>query len=277
MRMIVNRRATIAALLSVNAGSFLAKPARSKAPSQMGLQLYTVRALLEQDFEGTLARIAAIGYRQVEFAGLYGPSLQQTAAMLKRHGLSAPSAHVSYEQLERELPLAIRDANELGQKFIVCPFIDERRRRTLDDWKRVSHRFNEIGEQVRKAGLSFAYHNHDFEFRPIDGRIPYDVMLAETDPGLVKLEIDLYWATRGKRDPVAYFQEYPQRFPLVHVKDMARDGTITDVGSGTIDFKRILGQSALAGMVCWFVEHDNPRDPMRSIETSLRFVQQLDV
>lgn len=273
--MIMNRRATLAALFAATAGSFTTKPARSEKIPQVGLQLYTVRALLEKDFEGTLARIAALGYRQVEFAGLYGPSMSQTAIILKRHGLSAPSGHASYEELERDLPRAIQTANELGQKFIVCPYLDEGRRRTLDDWKRVSHRFNEIGEQVRRAGLSFAYHNHDFEFVPMGGRIPYDVMLAETDPTLVRLEIDVYWMAKAKRDPVSYFQKYPKRFPLVHLKDMARDGTITDVGQGTIDFKRILGASALAGMAYCFVEHDDPGDPMVSIDTSLRFVRQL--
>jgi sugar phosphate isomerase/epimerase len=141
----------------------------------------------------------------------------------------------------------------------------------------VCDRFNEIGKQARKAGLSFAYHNHDFEFLQMDGQIPYDVMLAETDPDLVKLEIDLYWMARAKRDPIAYFQKYPKRFPLVHLKDMADDGTITDVGKGIVDFKSILGHSALAGMAYCFVEHDNPGNPMLSIEASLRFVRQLDI
>ena len=275
--MVVNRRDTIATLLSAATSTFLATPARSKNFSPIGLQLYTVRSLLEQDFEGTLARIANLGYRQVEFAGVYASSLHQTATILKRYGLFAPSGHVNYAKLERELPVAIQSANELGQKFIVCPYLDERDRRKLDDWKRVCDRFNEIGKQVRKAGLSFAYHNHDFEFLQMDGQIPYDVMLAETDPDLVKLEIDLYWMARAKRDPIAYFQKYPKRFPLVHLKDMADDGTITDVGKGIVDFKSILGHSALAGMAYCFVEHDNPGNPMLSIETSLRFVRQLDI
>jgi|SRR5262245_40238353 len=273
--MVVNRRDTIASLLSAATAAFLSTPARSQNFSPMGLQLYTVRALLKQDFEGTLARIATLGYRQVEFAGVYASSLHQTATILKRYGLSAPSGHASYAQLERELPVAIQAANELGQEFIVCPYLDERDRRTLDDWKRVGHRFNEIGSQARKAKLSFAYHNHDFEFLEMDGRIPYDVLLGETDPDLVKLEIDLYWMAKAKRDPIAYFQKYPKRFPLLHLKDMADDGTITDVGKGTVDFKSILGRAALAGIAYCFVEHDDPSDPILSIETSLRFVRQL--
>ena len=102
-------------------------------------------------------------------------------------------------------------------------------------------------------------------------------MLAETDPDLVKLEIDLYWMARAKHDPIAYFQKYPRRFPLVHLKDMTHDGTITDVGQGVVDFKSILSHSALAGMTYCFVEHDNPGNPMLSIESSLRFVRQLGI
>jgi hypothetical protein len=133
------------------------------------------------------------------------------------------------------------------------------------------------GSSRERQGLALLTTTTIFEFLPIDGRIPYDVTLAETDPELVKLEIDVYWTARAKRDPVAYFQKYPKRFPLVHLKDMAHDGTITDIGKGIIDFKRILADSALAGMAYCFVEHDNPCNPMLSIETSLRFVRQLGI
>jgi len=270
------RRKFLATLLSAVVAPRLAGPALGKSIHEIGLQLFTVRDLLERDFEGTLAGIAGLGYRQVEFAGIVGPSPRQALSVLKRHGLVAPSSHAgSYEQLESQLPRILQDANERDQKFIVCGFLDESRRRSLDDWKRVCQTFNSIGERAKKAGLGFAYHNHDFEFMPMDGQIPYDIVLAETDPGLVKMEIDLYWMAKAKRDPVAYFQRYPARFPLVHIKDMARDGTITDVGKGVIDFKRILGYATLAGIAHYFVEHDNPTDPMLSIETSLRYVQQL--
>jgi sugar phosphate isomerase/epimerase len=262
-------------LLSAPA-ALLAVPARSQGPPSIGLQLYTVRSLLERDYEGTLARVAGLGYRTVEFAGLYPPSSpRQTLAMLKRQGLSAPSGHASQEKLERDLPATLRTANELEHQFIVCPSVDASPLKVVGDWKRLGQRFNRIGEQVRRAGLSFAYHNHDFEFRRIEGQIPYDVLLAETDPALVKLEIDLYWMARANRDPVAYFQKYPARFPLVHLKDMAAHGAITEVGMGTIDFRRILAHASLAGLVHCFVEHDDPQDPLRSIETSLRYLRQL--
>lgn len=241
-----------------------------------GLQLYTVRSLLERDYAGTLAHVAALGYREVEFAGLYpSPSSRETVALLKRHGLTAPSGHAEYETLAREPGPELQKANELGQSFVVCPSIDAPHRRTLDDWSRIARNFNRIGEQARRAGLTFAYHNHDFEFQPIGGQIPYDRLLAETDPALVRLEMDFYWMARAGRDPLAYFRQYPGRFPLVHLKDMARDGSIAEVGQGTIDFPRLLAVAPQAGIVHGFVEHDDPADPLASIETSLRYVSGL--
>ncbi len=164
----------------------------------------------------------------------------------------------------------------MNQQFIVCPSVDASGLRTIDDWKRVCETFNAIGAQTKAAGLSFAYHNHDFEFTRVDGKVPYDVILAQTDADLVKMEMDLYWMTKAARDPVQYFQHYPGRFPLLHLKDMARDGTITDVGTGVVDFKRILGHANLAGVAHCFVEHDHPAHPLQSIEASLRYLQQLD-
>jgi sugar phosphate isomerase/epimerase len=272
------RRHTFASLFA--AAWLGATPGRNAnaAPKlrDLGLQLYTVRAALTVDFEGTLARVAALGYREVEFAGLYGPSIGETLSVLKKLGLTAPSGHASFDELERNLPRALARANGLEQQYIVCPSVDESRRRTLDDWKRLAAMFNGIGAAARRTGLSFAYHNHDFEFHPIDGRVPYEILLAETDPTLVALEADVYWMTKAGRDPVAYFHEYPGRFPLLHLKDMARDGSITEVGNGVIDFRRLLGEAARAGVVHCFIEQDDSRDPQRSIETSLRYVERLE-
>jgi len=270
----VRRRDVLASLLSVPAAS-LAQPACGRSFSDAGLQLYTVRRLLARDYEGTLARAAQLGYRQVEFAGMYPAAPRQTLAMLKRHGLTAPSGHASHQELDRDLGGALRTANELEQRFIVCPSVDEGQRRSLDDWKRIGQSFNRIGAESRRAGLVFAYHNHDFEFPLLGGQVPYDVLLAETDPALVRLEIDLYWMARAGRDPLDYFRKYPGRVPLVHLKDMARDGTIPELGQGTIDFRRILANAELAGIVQCFVEHDDPADPLRSIETSLHYLRNL--
>ena len=274
--MITDRREFLA-LLSALVASPSASPVLGKRLRSFGLQLYTVRDLLEGDFEGTLAEVARLGYRQVEFGGISGPSPEQTLNILKRHDLIAPASHVSYAQLEHELSKHLEAARAMDQQFIVCPSVDASRLETIDDWKRVCQPFNAIGAQAKAAGLSFAYHNHDFEFVPVNGQVPYDVILAETDPDLVKMEADLYWMTKAGCDPVTYFQKYPGRFPLLHLKDMAPDGTITDVGRGIVDFKRILGHSRLAGVEYCFVEHDHPAHPVQSIEQSLRYLQQLDM
>jgi sugar phosphate isomerase/epimerase len=244
----------------------------------VGLQLYTVRSVLQKDFEGTLARVAEIGYREVELAGTFGRTARDVRAMLDRHGLRAPSAHTSKEALEREPERVLDDAATLGQRYVCVAWVAEQERRALDDWKRIAQAFNRIGERCRAAGLQFAYHNHDFEFVPLAGRVPYDVLLAETDRGLVQLELDLYWITKGGADPFAYFAQYPGRFPLVHVKDSAGppEHRMVDVGSGTIDFRRIFARRD-AGIRHFFVEHDQPADPLASIRASFAHLKQLEL
>ena len=249
--------------------------ARSDRLGDIGVQLYTVRNEMQRDFEGTLARIAAIGYREVEFVDLFGRPPMAVRTVLDRHGLVAPSSHVRYEALDGGLPQALEAANILGQSFIVCAWIDEKLRRRPDIWKRAAETFNRAGAASKRLGIQFAYHNHDFEFTPLDGRLPYDVLLAETDPALVKMEMDLYWITKGGQDPVEYFDRHPGRFPLVHVKDMDQKGQIADVGSGTLDFARIFARSETAGIRHSLVEHDNSRSPIESIASSYRFLRWL--
>jgi len=195
--------------------------------------------------------------------------------MLDRHGLVAPSSRVSYDALGDRLPQSLEAAKILGQSYIVCAWIDAELRREPDVWRHAAERFNRAGEASKKLGIQFAYHNHDFELTPADGRLPYDLLLAETDPELVKMEMDLYWITKGGQDPVAYFDRHPGRFPLVHVKDMDRRGEIADVGSGTIDFARIFARSETAVIRHYLVEHDNSSSPIESISASYRFLRRL--
>jgi sugar phosphate isomerase/epimerase len=240
---------------------------------KVGVQLYSVRGLMEKDFEGTLAKVAAIGYREVEFAGLFDHSPQDVRTMLDRNGLTASSSHVPYKTIEGDWPKALEEAHTLGQSYIVCPFIDENMR-TPDGWKRIIETFNRAGEASKKAGIQFAYHNHDWEFKADKGQMPYDILLENTEPNLVKMEMDLFWITKSKHDPFTYFNRYPGRFPLVHVKDMKKDGEMTEVGSGTIDFKKIFADGK-AGIQHYFVEHDEPKDPLQSIKASYEYLNQL--
>ncbi|HYL13624.1 MAG TPA: sugar phosphate isomerase/epimerase [Terriglobales bacterium] len=242
---------------------------------KIGVQLYSVRDEMKRDFEGTLAKVSEIGYREVEFAGFFNHTPQEVRAILDRHGLAAPSSHVDYQLLSTDWPKTLEAAHVVGQAFVVCPSVDEQLRRQPDGWKQAAETFNRAGEASQKAGIQFAYHNHDFEFKAEKGKLPYDILLAETDPKLVKMEMDLFWITKGGQEPVTYFNRYPGRFPLVHVKDMKKDGEMTEVGSGAIDFKRIFAQSDRAGIQHYFVEHDEPKSPLDSIRTSFEYLQQL--
>jgi sugar phosphate isomerase/epimerase len=237
---------------------------------RVGLQLYTVRDALARDFNGTIARVAATGYRDVEFAGYMGRRPEEVSATLERHGLRAPAAHVPLNTLRGQWSATVDAAHVIDHDLIVLPWLDEKDRRTIADYERLADELNRFGDAARKADLRFAYHNHDFEFTPIGGRIPYDVLLDRTDPEDVGFEMDLYWITKAGHDPVAYFERYPGRFPSVHVKDStaAPERKITEVGNGTIDFKRVFARRKQAGIQHAFVEQDNPTDAFASIKTS---------
>jgi sugar phosphate isomerase/epimerase len=254
-------------------GDLLAQPRPAWRP---GLQLYTVRDALAVDLEGTLSSVAAIGYREVELAGLPGVTAQAMHASLKRHGLDAPSMHAGYDRLQRGLDGVLEEARVLGANYLVCPSVDASERKTTEDWKRVCQTLNRIGQVVRSSGLMFAYHNHDFEFSLFaDGTPPFQLLLTETDPGNVKLELDVYWVAKAGLDPVQYMQDGQDRILLVHLKDLARDSSTAEVGEGTLDFERIVRTALAVGVKHLFVEQDTSADPLASIATSLRFLERL--
>ncbi len=201
--------------------------------SHIGVQLYTVRGLVRDDMASALASVAGIGYQEVEFAGYFDNDPVEIRSWLDDTGLTAPAAHVMLapENLESTL----EDASILGHRYLVVPWIPPDMRQTLDDYRRVAEGFNEVGLALREAGFQLAYHNHDFEFEPMDSQVPFDVLLEETDPDLVQIELDLFWTIHGGGDPFDYFARYPGRFPMVHVKDRLTDGTMVDVGDGNIE------------------------------------------
>lgn len=258
---------------------------------KIGLQLYTVRELLKTDFEATIAKIAEVGYRELEFAGYFGRSPRDVRAVVDGNGLAAPSTHVEYETLGAPWPATLETASVIGHRFVVCPSIPDELRAQPDGWKKAAETFNRAGEASKKAGIRFAYHNHHIELAPVNGRRPYDVLLEETDPDLVAMEMDLCWTTVGGVDPLDYFHRYPGRFSLVHVKDVKAIPTpapseeyvpfaraisvMTDVGQGVIDWKRLFGQSKQAGIEHYFVEHDEPKDPLGCIRNSYRYLESL--
>ena len=251
----------------------LAQPWPSWRP---GLQLYTVRDALSADLEGTLRSVAAIGYREVELAGLPGITAQAMHASLKRHGLDAPAMHASYDRLQRGFDAVLEEARILGANYLICPSVDVEERKTAEDWKRVCQTLNGIGQVVRSRGLVLAYHNHDFEFVPFaDGSTPFRLLMTETDPRDVKLELDVYWVAKAGQDSVQYLTDSQERVLLVHLKDLASDGSTTEVGGGVLDFERIIRAALLAGVKHLFVEQDTSADPLASIGASLRLLERL--
>jgi sugar phosphate isomerase/epimerase len=286
-RTFVHRAAALAAAGLTSQGN----PPR---PSyKMGLQLYTVRAAMARDVDDTLRRAAAMGYQEVETYGFdpagigyYRMPAADFAERLRAHGMTTPSGHydlnrfasTSLDDLQRYVDRCIEGARALGQRYITWPLVDPPDR-TIDGFKKVAARLNAAGEQTKKAGLLMAYHNHDFEFVDHNGRLGYDVILAETDPALVKLQMDLYWVARGSTtSPNEWFRRQPGRFVMWHVKDMHRTSRdYTEVGNGSIDFTRIWPDAQLAGLQHFFVEQGSnfTHDPLRSIADSAEYVKRV--
>lgn len=270
--------ATAAALMSR-----MGWAAASHHIEKIGLELYTVRDALAKDFEGTLAKVRKVGYREVELAGYFShipdfsPSPKRTREILDGDGLTAPSTHVPYSALSPENWAKVIEVSKiLGHEYIVNPSIDRELLKQPDGWQRAAHTFNRAGEESQKAGIQFAYHNHVEEFEPTEnGKLPYDMLLSETDPKLVKMEMDLGWAHKAGADILGYFKKYPGRFPLVHVKDFDKDDNMTEVGKGVVDWKGIFAKADLAGIKHYFVEHDQPKSPFDSIQVSYEYLKDL--
>ncbi|RZK31076.1 MAG: sugar phosphate isomerase/epimerase, partial [Hymenobacter sp.] len=259
----------------LSAGALLSPALLAAEPKYIGLQLYTVRDAMAKDPAGTLAKVAQLGYNSVEGATytgsqlFYGMSPADFAKVLKQNNLIMPSSHyVLGEAINNGQPTqgtilhgwdkAVDDAAQAGVKYMVCAYLFDSERGNLDHYKQIAAELNKAGERCKKAGIQLCYHNHDFEFAAQSGQLPYDLLLNQTDKNLVKMELDLYWATKAGHDPIALFKAHPGRFPLWHVKDMDKTDKkdFTEVGNGSIDFKKIFAQKNLAGMKYFFVEQD---------------------
>jgi len=288
--MTLDRRTFMAAMGSA---VLAMRPRRTASIPRLGVQLYTVRSLLEKDFDGTLAAVAAIGFTEVEFAGYFKQTPQQVRDSLKRHKLTAPSAHISYENLTGDAWARVIDnARTIGHRYLVNAWVEESIRNQPDAWKRIAETYNRAGDGSKRAGIQFTYHNHRFEFAPqaaAAGKLPYDILLESCDHALVKMEMDLCWITAAEKDPLEYFRRYPGRFPMVHVKGLRKIPAggaespidrvlpdITDVGhDDVVDWKRIFAEARNAGIEHYFVEHDQPKQPLESLKASRGYLTRL--
>jgi sugar phosphate isomerase/epimerase len=283
----MERRSFIGALsigtIGLASGQLWKENAKQK---KMALQLYSVRDAVARNLEATLEKLAGIGYNQLEIYGYDGKFFGHTAAdfngILKRTGMSVISSHhltgiadKVNGSMTNGWEQAVEDLHRIGSKYMVCAYLFEQER-TPDIYKSLPDLLTKAGEQTKKANIQFGYHNHDFEFEKFQDTLLYDHLLTNTDPELVIMELDLYWIYRAGKDPVKYFEKYPKRFPLWHVKDMeAGSRDITEVGNGTIDFDSVFAARKQAGLKHWFVEQDVSKgDMFESLKKSYAFLSQ---
>lgn len=232
---------------------------------KFGLQLYTLRRAFRDDPVATLERVAELGYDEVEFAAPLDMDFAALRRRMDAAGLSAPSAHVGLDDLRQRPAEVLAMGEALGCRYLVLPYLTPEQRR----WDEVIASLDGLADMVAEKGFGFAYHNHDFEFEGPAGARPYDRLLAGTDPDRVGLELDLYWTRKAGEDPEEMLGRLRGRVKLVHLKDMAEDGDMADVGAGVMDYGRLLEAARAAGAEHFIVEHDRPVDPWASAAASL--------
>jgi sugar phosphate isomerase/epimerase len=253
---------------------------------KIGIQLYTVRDELKSGIDAVIAKLASVGYEQVEMFGYnngkyFGKTMAEMAALLKQHNLTSPSAHIGLADFLHKgnddvWKKAVEDAQVIGNKYMVIPWIDANYRQSIDDYKKIAARVNRAAELTTAGGMKFAYHNHAFEFEKHGDTTGYEILLNETDAKLVKMELDLYWVKNAGKDPIELFRQQPGRFTMWHVKDMDKNdkNKQTEVGNGSIDFKAIFKEAKKSGLEYFFVEQENyDVSPYDSIEKSIRYVK----
>jgi sugar phosphate isomerase/epimerase len=307
----LSRRAVVTggALTALGAALGVAGRAPADAPRQpfftrtglpIGVQLYSFGNSASTDLDGTLAKVAEIGFKTVELPGFMGRTAAQLRAALDRAGLTCPSAHIAGRALVAgsdpllggDIHRVVEDANTLGLSYVVMPifYIPERLKlipgpgegvpalmapigaqMTADDWKFNADFLNSKGSVLKQAGLQLAYHNHNMEFTPLAGSSGYEILLRQTDPELVKFEMDVGWVTAAGHNPLALLRDYPGRYRLMHVRDIKADPKPsyapgqdpTEVGSGAINWKAILPAALTAGVTCYYVEQEPPAAGLR--------------
>ena len=234
----------------------------------IGMHLYTMREVLAEDYPGTLKRLAGIGYRTVGVSGRFDHSAEEIRSFADDAELSIVLEHVGYPRMTDNWAGALADVQTLGAQWIVVPSIPSELH-SVEGFKTAAAAFTEAGKAARDAGLKLLFHNHGRDFDAIDGQVLYDILL-DVDAELLGFELDVYWVVDGGHDPAKYFQEHPGRFPALHVKDMAADGSWEDVGAGKLDFAGMFAYATEGGVEQWLVEHDKPADAWQSAERSYR-------
>ncbi|MFT6866773.1 MAG: sugar phosphate isomerase/epimerase [Cyclobacteriaceae bacterium] len=277
--MLKNRRTfikntSLAAAAAIVMPSCITK-STSKMDHKIGLGLYTVRDQMMEDPISTLKKVAEIGYAKIETANYsdgkcYGFSAKDFRSIVEDLGLESTSGHYSSQVFHESFDQLLEFLVESNQQYAVFPYLTPEQRISLDQYKGYAEVLNRCAEKAKSANVTVCYHNHDFEFIELEGEKPMDVILRETDPKLVQIELDLYWISKVGLDPIDFFEQNKGRIPLWHMKDMANtpEQEFAEVGEGIIDFKSIMANKDISGMKHFFVEQDKSDDPMKSIALS---------
>jgi sugar phosphate isomerase/epimerase len=314
------RQFVLSSTAALAAGHFTSRIASDDhhVMSPVGVQLFSLPKTLERDFRAGIAMLAGMGFREVELygpfdfsapeaiagwkavtpqlgfsgSGFFGLTAQQIRAILDEHRISAPSVHTDWATLQNGMPRLADAARTVGFTYVGLPSIPDALRRTLDDYKRMADAFNKVGEEAKRNGLRFAYHNHGYGLAPMDGTIPLQLLLERTDPSLVFFEMDIYWTAAGGANPIELLKAHPNRYHLMHVKDMKEarrfrgDGGdagqwielfpfMTTAGDGVMDLRGIVAAARAAGVKHFFVEQDMVANPEVALKRSFDFVSRL--
>ncbi len=288
----------------------------NKNLKSLGVQLFSLPKLLEKDFRSGIKMLAKMGYTEIEMygpypfsvdsvkegwksltpylgfsgSGYFGHTAQEVRAILNEYGIKASSVHTDMETLQNRMSQLGEAADQIGFEYIGLPAIPQEKRKTLDDYKKVAEEFNNIGEQAKKMGLKFAHHNHGYGLQEMDGQIPLNILLEQTDPSLVFFELDIYWTIAGGADPINYLESYPDRYHLMHLKDMKEkvkfsgDGSdpsqwmelfpyMTSVGNGVIDIASIIRTGEKIGVKHFYVEQDFVENPEIALKNSYDYLK----
>ena len=259
-------------------GGSLFDASRAKI-DRIGMQLYTVRSAMAADgVDRTLARVAGLGFREVEFAGYYNQTPAQVSAALKANGLTSPSVHVGLPDIKSaDFARFVEGANTIGHKYINLAFLMPNDRGSAEKYNAHADALIAAQRIAQPAGITVGYHNHDFEFAPLGDTNGYEILLNRTAGAGVVFEMDLYWMNYAGQDPVSWWTRFPGRFPMVHVKDSAAapGKEMRPVGEGVIPFGPLFEKRNLAGIKHFYVEHDNPTDAWVSLTSSIGYLKQL--
>lgn len=278
------RREFIKTGTMIAAGSMLmpsmsfARTFNTSGKMEPGIQIYSVRTEINKDFAETMKKVAQIGYKAIEgyglgldgnFLGKISPA--EYKKVITDLGMRLIATHCSYFTHDNASKM-IDAAKTAGVEYLVIPSIPGDIRKTIDGYKAVADNLNKIGEKCKAAGIKFGYHNHAFEFEAMEGKIPQEVLIEQTQAGLVTFEADLFWTVKGNYDPVKLIEKYPGRISLVHVKDMTTDGKEATVGQGKIDFKSIFQAAKKTGLAYYFIEDERTDDPIANIRANYNYI-----